>query len=181
MNKSNKLNSKQEFEKLFNSFYPALCTFASNIVINESVAEDFVQEIFIKLWEKFDNFNDINAIKSFLYTSVKNKCINHLDHEKVIQKHEEHKRIESKNQESFSNHIIEEETHRMIYEAINELPVNCKKILMHSINGLKNAEVAEELNISINTVKTQKKIAYKQLKIKLKDVYILAGILLSIY
>jgi RNA polymerase sigma factor (sigma-70 family) len=74
-----------------------------------------------------------------------------------------------------NNLIIEEETHRLIYNAINELPAQCRKVLLLSINGLKNNDIAQELDITVNTVKTQKKIAYKQLKIMLKDIYAIVG------
>jgi len=170
-----KHKNKNEFEILFNSFYPALCSFASSLNIKQVVSEDIVQEVFISLWENLENFDNEKSVKSYLYTSVKNKCINYLEHEKVIQKHKKFEKIE--NEIPYSNQIIEEETHRLIYNAINELPASCKNVLLFSINGLKNAEIAEELNISVNTVKTQKKIAYKQLKIKLKNIYLLTGVL----
>ncbi|MFC2138375.1 RNA polymerase sigma-70 factor [Bacteroidota bacterium] len=172
-------NNKNEFKILFNSFYPALCSFASSFNLKTEQAEDIVQEVFITLWDKIEDFNNENAIKSFLYTSVKNKCINYLEHKKVIQKHADHAKNNSFNTSNFDDQIIEEETHRLIYHAINELPASCKNILLLSINGLKNSEIAEDLNLSINTVKTQKKIAYKQLKIKLKDVYFISVILFN--
>jgi RNA polymerase sigma-70 factor (ECF subfamily) len=177
LNNSIILNNKQEFKKLFDLYYPALYLFASTIVNDNFLAEDLVQEVFIKLWEKSDGFDNIHAIKSFLYTSVKNKCLNHIEHEKVIQKHKEYTQHELLNYAVINNQIIEEETHRLIYNAINELASECKNILLLSINGLKNKEIAEELHISVNTVKTQKKIAYKQLKIKLKGIYLIAGLL----
>ena len=168
---------KEEFKSIFDSYYPALCLFASNIVIDDAVAEDLVQEVFIKLWEKTEPLNNEYALKTFLYNAVKNKCLNHLEHSKVVQKHKEHTHIVLKDNSEINNLIIEEETHRLIYNAIDELPAQCKNILLLSINGLKNNEIAEELDISANTVKTQKKIAYKQLKIKLKDIYPLLSLL----
>lgn len=160
-------------------FYPALCLFAESIVHDNFIAEDLVQDAFIKLWEIADDFENSFAVKSFLYTSVKNKCLNLIEHNKVKQKHREFAQNEWINDANISNQIIEEETHRLIYNAINELPHECKNVLLLSIQGLKNNEIANELHISINTVKTQKKIAYKQLRIKLKDVYLLAGIILG--
>ena len=180
MKKNTKHTDIKEFEILFHSFYPALCSFASTFKIKKEQAEDIVQEVFVSLWEKIENFENEIAIKSYLYTSVKNKCLNLLEHEKVIQKHIDQSKNELLNSSNINNKIIEEETHRLIYNAINKLPTSCRNILLLSINGLKNNEIAEELNISVNTVKTQKKIAYKNLKIKLKDIYLLAGIFLGI-
>ena len=173
------LNNKQEFRKLFDLYYPALCLYALAIVHDNFLAEDLVQEVFITLWEKSDDFDNMHAIRTFLYTSVKNKCLNILEHEKVIRKHKEYVQHELMNDTLLNNQIIEEETHRLIYTAINELPSECRNILLLGISGLKNKEIAEELQLSVNTVKTQKKIAYRYLKIKLKDIYLMAGLLLG--
>lgn len=126
-----------------------------------------------------EKFTCESAAKSFLYSSVRNSCLNHLEHNKVKIKHAKYTRYELLNGSEINNRIIEEETHRLIYNAIKELPAQCRKVLLLSINGLKNNEIAEDLKISENTVKTQKKIAYKQLKIKLKDIYPLIGLLVG--
>ena len=177
LNYSDTFKDHRKFEELFTSCYPALCSFASAIVSDLSAAEDIVQEVFVRFWEKSENFSNEHAVKTFLYTSVKNKCLNQLEHDKVVQKHREYSLNELKNEQMIHNRIVEEETHRLIYNAINELPAECKNILLLSMNGLKNREIAEELNISVNTVKTQKKIAYRQLKIRFSDIYLLAGLL----
>ena len=162
--------NKHEFKAFFDLYYPSLCSFALNILEENSYVEDVVQEAFIKLWEKSADFSCEEAAKSFLYISVKNKCLNYLEHTKVTIKHAEIIKQINNNGE-INNRIIEEETHRLIYNSIDQLPDRCKEIILLSINGLKNNEIGKELNISENTVKTQKKIAYKYLKIKLKDVY----------
>ena len=169
--------NKAQFKDFFNFCYPSLCAFASSKVVDQAIAEDFVQEAFIKLWENSGDFSSEEAAKSYLYTIIKNRCLNHLDHQKVIKKHQKYTQQESIVGPEISELIIEEETHLLIYNAINKLPQQCKNVLLLSINGLKNKEIAAELDISENTVKTQKKIAYKQLKIELKDIYLLVGIL----
>jgi len=165
------------FENIFNSFFPALCSFATTYVHDHSVSEDVVQEVFIALWNNRENFNDPLSLKSFLYTSVRNKCLNFIKHQNVANKHLEASEKELESELVFFDHLIEEETHRLIYNAIDELPPHCKKILLLSLNGLTNPEIADQLNISINTVKTQKAIAYKQLRIKLKDLIVLIGLI----
>lgn len=162
---------KHDFQRFFHAYYPSLRVFASKLVVDFSVAEDFVQEAFIKLWEKCDSFYSEAAARSFMYTILRNKCLNYLEHNKVIKKHAEMAKQELMSSVEINNQIIEEETHRRIYVAINELPVQCRNILLLSMNGSKNEEIASALKISINTVKTQKKIAYKQLRIRFKDIY----------
>ncbi|MBN1188017.1 MAG: RNA polymerase sigma-70 factor [Bacteroidales bacterium] len=177
INHSRPIKAKQEFKNVFDSYYPALCSFASNIILDFTFAEDLVQEVFLNLWEKPENLKNEYALKTYLYNAVKNKCLNYLEHSRVVKRHNEYTQNELNNTSEINNLIIEEETYRLIYNAINELPAQCKNVLMLSINGLKNSEIAKELNISENTVKTQKKIAYKQLKIKLKDIYSLIWML----
>ena len=162
---------KQEFRHFFDSYYTALRSFAFSFLQDYAEAEDHVQEAFIKLWEKSGNFLSEQAAKAFLYKSVKNSCLNQLEHSKVIHKHREYSLNYTEINHLADNRIIEEEVHRMIYQAINELPAQCRNVLVLSINGAKNSEIASELMVSVNTVKTQKKIAYKQLKIKLQDIY----------
>ena len=84
-----KKGDKKAFEELFNTFYPMLCSFAENYIKDIQIAEDFVQEIFISLWDKIEDFDNLSTVKSFLYTSVKNKCLNHIKHQKVKDKHTE--------------------------------------------------------------------------------------------
>lgn len=129
--------------------------------------EDLVQDCFIHFWENKSNFDQLATIKSFLYTSVRNKCLNQIKHENVKQKHEGQIAYELHSEHSFKNHIIEEETFNLLHAEIQNLPDAAKNIMLLALNGLKNPEIAEELNVSVNTVKTQKKIAYAKLKDKL--------------
>ena len=133
--------------------------------------EDTVQEAFISLWEKRKHFDHLNALKAFLYTSVRNKCLNHLKHQAVLQKHETALIYELESEQFFTNHIIEEETFNQLFAEIRNLPQAAQEIMLLALNGLKNQEIADELNLSVNTVKTQKKIAYSKLKKKLSPVF----------
>jgi RNA polymerase sigma-70 factor (family 1) len=172
-------NRHNLFKNLFDEYYAPLCEFANNYTKDSSISEDLVQEVFVGLWHDREKLDHIHSVKAYLYTSVRNKCLNHLKHLRIVGKHEEHRKSATENDIFFVDHIIEEETHRLIYQAVKELPTKCREIVLLGINGLKNSEIAEELNISINTVKTQKAIAYKQLRIKLKDLIILSPLFLS--
>jgi RNA polymerase sigma-70 factor (ECF subfamily) len=136
-----------------------------------------VQDVFISFWEKRQDFDHINAVKAFLYTSVRNKCLNQLKHQLVIQKNEKELIRELESEQFFASHIIEEEVFNRLTAEIRNLPKSSQEIMLLALNGLTNPEIADELNISVNTVKTQKKIAYSKLKHKLGPVF--SGILLS--
>ncbi|QDO95757.1 RNA polymerase sigma-70 factor [Formosa sediminum] len=159
---------------MFDSLYASLCVFSQSYVNNLDVAKDLVQDVFIKIWEDKIEFNNEVAIKSYLYTSVKNKSLDFLkssrfkstEHMSVIE-------IDSLNKESFYlKEVVIEEASSRIEEAINTLPNKCAQIMRLSIKELTNVEIAKQLDISVNTVKAQKKIAYKRLRPLLKDYFV---------
>lgn len=168
---SNLLNlDKKKFKSFYDLYFGALCSFGNRYVQDRFMVEDFVQEAFISLWKKRINFNHQLALKSFLYTTVRNKCLNHLKHQIVIKKQEEKLIYELESDQAVSNHIIEEETFNQLIQEIKDLPASSQKVMLLALNGLKNQEIATELEISVNTVKTQKKIAYSKLKNKIHPV-----------
>jgi RNA polymerase sigma-70 factor (family 1) len=158
---------KRAFKDLFDHYFNALAAFGYKYVSDPDIVEDMVQEVFIACWEKRADFSHINALKSFLYTSVRNKCLNHLKHQAVQKKHENSLIYELESDHHFNSQVIEEETFNLLHAEIKDLPRSAQEIMMLALNGLKNQEIADELNISLNTVKTQKKIAYSKLKDRL--------------
>lgn len=169
---------KRAFREVFDEYFNALCAFGTRYIADPTEVEDLVQDVFINFWDNRKNFEHINALKAFLYTSVRNKCLNYLKHKAVLQKHESALIYELESDHFFSSHIVEEETFRQLYLEIENLPEGAQKIMLLAIKGLRNKEIAEELDISENTVKTQKKIAYSKLKEKLSPV--LRAIVLSL-
>ena len=158
---------RKAFREVFELYFNALSAFAYKYLPDRPLVEDMVQEVFISFWEKREDFHHINALKSFLYTSVRNKCLNQLKHQAVMKKHEPALAYELESDHHFTSHVIEEETFNQLYAEIRNLPGSAREIMILALNGLKNQEIGDELGISINTVKTQKKIAYSKLKEKL--------------
>lgn len=159
-----KRGNKKAFQAFFDHYFNALAAFGYKYVPDQYVVEDMVQEVFVSFWQTKENFDHINAAKSFLYTSVRNKCLNHLKHQTVIRKHQEALIYNLESDQYFEAHVIEEETFNQLLIEIRKLPDGAQEIMLLALNGLKNQEIADELNVSINTVKTQKKIAYAKLK-----------------
>ncbi|MBR8533953.1 RNA polymerase sigma-70 factor [Carboxylicivirga sediminis] len=165
------LYNKYQIKHHFEEWFPGLVIFARQFIQSSTEAEDIVQNAFIKLFENFEEEKNLLAAKGFLYKTIRNECINILKHEAVKRKYSQQTLLEVSSETYFLNKIIEEETYSTLTNAINQLPEQCQKILILSLNGLKNNEIAEDLSISINTVKSQKKRAYKRLKEQLKNVY----------
>lgn len=159
-----KRGDRKAFREVFDTYFDALAAFGYKFVSDITTVEDMVQEAFISFWEKRGDFDHIAAVKSFLYTSVRNKCLNYLKHKAVQKKHEPNLVYELESEQHFTAHVIEEEIFNQLLAEIKNLPDAAREIMILALNGLKNQEIADELGVSINTVKTQKKIAYSKLK-----------------
>jgi len=161
---------KKAFDGMFDEYFNALCAFSYKYIADRSAAEDIVQDVFIAFWEHNNEFDHLNAAKAFLYTSARNKCLNYLKHQLVLQKNQKALIHELESEQFFTRHVIEEDAFNRLYSEIRQLPISSQTIMLLALKGLKNREIALELNISENTVKTQKKVAYAKLKPKLDSV-----------
>ncbi len=165
------------FKFFFKSFYPSLCLFANKYLKDKDVSLDVVQDAFLYLWNKDADFHSVNAAKSYLYQYVKNRSLN------FLRDNELRKKIDLKNMESeifFKDNLVEEETYQIIFDAIRTLPPQGQRVIELSLDGLKNQEIADQLGISINTVKTIKLRAFAALRIELKDNIFLLFVLQTI-
>ena len=167
-----KLTDETQFRSIFDKYYISLCMFANKYVENDELAADIVQECFVKLWQLRDDFMYVHQIKSFLYTSVRNKSLNELEHTKVMNEYAQ--KVQEMSKDSFfQDKVIAEESYRILVDAIEKLPPQMKSIMQLALEGKSNPEIAETLNISGETVHSQKKIAYRKLRVYLKDYYYL--------
>ena len=164
----------KEYKNLFDKLYISLCLFSNKYIDDIDISKDLVQDVFIKIWEEKIVFKNENNIKSYLYTSVKNKSLDYLKSKryKSTDNFSANQIEQLENESYFLREVVVVEASNIIEKAINTLPNKCANIIRLSIKDLKNSEIAEELGISINTVKAQKKIAYKRLKPLLKDYFI---------
>jgi RNA polymerase sigma-70 factor (ECF subfamily) len=164
-----KSNNKEHFNQLFSDYYVNLCRFAYTYVKDSAIAEEIVQEVFISIWEKRQELVISSSIRSFLYTSVKNKALNHIRDEKTRIGHEyEFAREQNTKVTQLINFCEREELTQLIDQAIGELPDQCRIIFELSRNeNLTYNEIAQHLNISPKTVENQMSIALKRLRKKL--------------
>ncbi|PKQ69356.1 hypothetical protein BZG01_00005 [Labilibaculum manganireducens] len=170
--------NRSVFKSIFENHYHPLCGFAGKFITDSDVCDDIVQESFFCLWKKRAEISNINAIKSYLYSSVRNACLNYLRHQSVKDKSEADI-IALSSQWYLEDSIIEEEVHSQIYEAIKDLSPQSRKVIVMTMNGLTNPEIAADLGVSVNTVKTLKQRGYKFLRGRLKGIHWLLLLLLS--
>jgi RNA polymerase sigma-70 factor, ECF subfamily len=173
------LNNPREFEKFFRNRYRALCFIACKYVKDVSDAEEIVQDVFVKIWEKRDQIIIKGSISAYINTSVKNSCLNYLKHASIVKTYEraELTRL-SIDPSDIEEEICDVELESTILAAIDELPPQRKKVfLLSRVDGLKYHEIAEKLGLSIKTIEAQMGKALKQLRVRLKEY---TGVLLAI-
>lgn len=162
------------YELVFRRYYISLCGFATRFVQQPEVAEEIVQNVFLKLWEKRNHIRIETSLKSYLFRAVFNGCNNHLTHIKVRNKYISLTQDAISKNEFHADPVIDslvfKELDENITKAIENLPTECKKIFkMSRFEGLKYAEIANQLGISVKTVETQISRALSRLREDLKD------------
>ncbi len=170
-------NAKSEdelaFELLFRRYYVRLCGFANKFIANTAESEEIVQEVFLNIWKKRDQLRLDNEIKPYLFKSVQNLCYNFIGHKKVVDNYYSVIEVVYKNHpEDFSTYesVLYNEFQSKAESAIQSLPNQCRVIFELSRDeGLKYAEIAEKLGISVKTVETQMSRALSKLKTELRD------------
>lgn len=171
----------KKYKSVFNAMYPSLCLFSNKYIENLDTSKDIVQEVFIKIWEDKIEFQNDTKIKSYLYTSVKNRSLDYLKSRRYKLEQPFTKEISQiETDPFFLREVMISETSLLIEKAVNTLPIKCGQIIKLSLKGWNNAEISDELGISLNTIKTQKKIAYKRLKPLLKESFILIAFIFEV-
>jgi RNA polymerase sigma-70 factor (ECF subfamily) len=153
--------------------------FAREYVIFKEDAENIAQDVFLALWEKRDDLQVHVSLTSYLFTLLKNRCIDHLRRkthaENANKQMQENFTSELKMKlyslEAFNQSLIsDEQIETLIKEAIDSLPQKCREIfILNKIEGKKYKEIANELNLSVSTVENQMGIALRKLREKLKN------------
>lgn len=177
LGKEDIIKDKYQINDYFDIWYPSLVVFAKQFLSNQAEAEDVVQNAFVKLFENFESGKNINAMKGYLYRIIRNECLNVIKHQKVKQRYGSEMENVIHTEKYYVQKVIEEETMATLAAAVETLPPQCKQVLYLSLNGLKNNEIAEDLNISVNTVKSQKLKAYRRLREQLSNLYQIVGFL----
>ncbi len=153
-------------KQLYDFFFVPLSAYGSHFISNQQTVADIVQEVFIKMWNKRKSFFSIFSLRAFLYTSVRNSCLNELRNQKRRGKKVEISELSAFEDRDF---IVEEEVYRMISMEIDALPPAMKQVFELSLLDLKVKEIAEILNISEQTVKNQRVTAKKRLQERLRS------------
>jgi len=155
---------------LFDTFYPSLCNYAFQFLNDYDMAEEVIQNLFVKIWEKRTTLDIETSVKNYLFRSVRNQCLNLIQHEKVKQLHAQNIKEALFNEEASESYYLDAEMAARIENAIETLPEKRREIFRLSREeGLKYREIAEKLEISVKTVETQMGLALKALRDKFRN------------
>ncbi|SHE73114.1 RNA polymerase sigma-70 factor, ECF subfamily [Mariniphaga anaerophila] len=181
-------DDEKMFEFVFKAYFPRLMAFAGKFIADKTEVEDIIQEAFLKIWEKR---NEIKAdtFQSYLFTLVRNSCINHIKHQKIVNGHSIETWKTTKGEMLYYADFFDDPHSLTIYNEIqkeietvmNQLPEQTRKVFQLSrFDGLKNKEIAEKLNITLRTVEKHNTKALRQFKTHFASAYLLVVTLFSL-
>lgn len=181
------LGDEAAFEFIFKKHFTGLCLFAEHYVKDPIVAEEIVEDFFCHLWETGKYISINTSLRGFLYKGIYNNSLKHIRHKKVEQKYIEEQYyfndkeiLEGASTDYPSVNLVIKELEEKITLVVDSLPDQCRKIFcMNRYENKSYQEIADNLGLSINTVKTQMVRALQKLRTELKDYLVLLAGLIS--
>ena len=157
------IDNNINFDDLFRYNYRPLCLYALHYLQDVDLAEDIVQESYTALWEKLQEGAHVLNRKSYLYMMVRNRCLDHLRKKGIptesLKPYDTYGIIDDDDAQERS------QTEARLWTAIDSLPEKCREVfIMSKRDGLKYEEIADELGLSVNTVRNQISKALKLIK-----------------
>lgn len=165
--------NEKAFERLFKDHFKSLHAYAYTFLKDNEMAEEIVQNVFCRIWEKRDQLKTDGSLKSYLYRSVHNESLNYIKHQKVKANfgvyyagQMEH----SEEQQQASVKVMTTELQQHITAAMNELPQQCRTIFQLSrFEQLKYQQIADQMGLSVKTIENQMGKALRLMRIKLAE------------
>lgn len=158
-------NDRTLFHRLYHTYYKALLSYAVSLLSSTDAAEDVVQEAFTAIWERGgQSFDNISHVKRFLYLFVRNKCVDTLRHRKIMDDYASSLTDSGRKLSDEEKDLFTEDIYVQLFNMIDKLPDRQREVFLLYMKGKTNKEIAEALNVSVETVKTQKRRGKEYLK-----------------
>jgi RNA polymerase sigma-70 factor (family 1) len=170
------------YKILFDEYYKVLTIFANKYLKDIEASKELVQDLFVHLYERRENLDINSSLKSYLFRSTHNRCINYINAQKIRLKYADHVNFTADVRDNtLEQQVSSIELENALYKAIGDLPPKCRSIFkMNRFDGLSNSEIAEKLKLSKRTVETQISKALKILRVKIEP-YMAVGILIIVW
>ncbi|MBO1362319.1 RNA polymerase sigma-70 factor [Prevotella sp. A2931] len=175
-----KEGNEHAYKYVFDAHYDVLCVIAARYLHDDFVAESVVGDVIFHLWETRENIDIQTSLRQYLVRSVRNRCLDYLKsrrfrHEQTLSTLSDDSRLLERpaNHDHPLGYLLEKELEQTINDAIERLPDDCRRVFkMSRLEGKKNAEIARELGISVNTVKYHMKHALRLLQQQLGKYFV---------
>lgn len=167
-----KERNEEVFGQVFKDNFKDLRRYAFSFVQEQELAEDIVQNVFYKLWERMDVLNFSDSLAAYLYRAVYNESLNALKHSKVKRVYQKyiHRHMKDQTDPAAHKKVQLNELEQRLRAAINELPEQCRAIFqMSRFEDLRYRDIGDRLGISVKTVENQMGKALRILRGKLVD------------
>jgi len=165
---SSRPDENRQFEEAFRNYFPGLLRFAMKYLPSEDDARDVVHQVFINLWERRQEIDFTQPLKSYLFTSVYNRSLNAIRDRKKMGGEE--KLPEEADEYAVAGQIEALELEQRIASVIESLPDKCREVFeLSRFGGLKYSEIAAQLGISVKTVENQMNKALRVLRENLME------------
>ncbi|HKL38782.1 MAG TPA: RNA polymerase sigma-70 factor [Bacteroidales bacterium] len=144
----------QTYERVFRDYYEELCYYANRYLKDLDLSEEAVQDVFFRIWKKRHTLHITESLKSYLYTSTRNKCLKMIRSQQMADKYSQYmKNTARQNVSTPIDELNAAELNKLIERTIKELPERTREIFsLNRYQGLKYSEIAEKLSISVKTV-----------------------------
>lgn len=156
---------EKAFKQVFEEYTPGLIAFARRFVSMEE-AHDAVQDVFLQLWNHKEEFHNLSTIQSYLFTSLKNQCLNLLRREDVQVRY-----LQSLTEEDFEENMLDVEVYSLLYKAIDRLPRHYARVIRLSLDGYSLDQIAQMLGVTKDAVKAYKRRGKELLRKDLERLY----------
>lgn len=160
------------FEVFFKEHFSKFYAFTSRFIEDSSACEDIVQEAFISVWESKEHAYDSSLmLHAYIYKIIRNKCLNYLKHFRIQRLYSQKYLREIGTEGYMHSSVLKEESYHYLYRAIQGLTPQCQEVIKLHLEGKSNQEIAQQMGITIVTVKSHKMLAYKELRKTLGHIY----------
>ncbi len=173
-------DDERMFEFIFKAYYLRLRAFARKFIRDQEVAEDMVQDVFLKVWQKRKTIQE-DTFESYLFTLMRNACLNHVKHQKIVNSYQLDLKQSQAEEGLYYADFFSDPFHQTIFNeiqqeidlAMQKLPEQTRKVFhLSRFKGLKNTEIASLLDISVRTVEKHNTKALHRIKAHLSAHYL---------
>ncbi len=182
------LTEEKIFENLFKTYFPRLKSFSFKFVVDQDVAEDLVQEVFLKIWENRGNIR-VETFHSYVFTMVRNSCLNYIKHKNIVGNTIDEGDVNLKEEALYYVDFFSDPHHQTIF---NELKQEIAKVMdtfpeqtriifeLSRFKGLKNHEIADTLGVTQRTVEKHITRALMKFRSHFPETYLIVLVLAEI-